>query len=93
MFQLIWVRPEPLSRAELISQPGPTTVFSTVERQGLSLAELSSNVVDGGASGGVLDVGFAVDEAHAADHVAEAGGTVEAAPATLSALAEPEDHG
>jgi hypothetical protein len=46
-----------------------------------------------GASGGVLDVGFAVDKADAADHLAEPGRAVEASPAALGAQAEPEDHG
>ncbi|MCC2654271.1 MAG: hypothetical protein K0Q60_4437 [Microvirga sp.] len=54
--------------------------------------ELSSNVVDGGPLGGVLDVGLAVDEADAADHVAEAGRAVQPAPAALGTQAEPEDH-
>ena len=55
--------------------------------------ELWSNVVDGGASGGVLDVGLAVEEAHAPDHLAEPGRAVQPAPATLCAQAQPEDHG
>ncbi len=57
------------------------------------LVELSSNVVDGRASGGVLEVGFTVDEAHAPDHLTEAGRAVEAAPTALGAQAEAEDHG
>jgi hypothetical protein len=57
------------------------------------IRKLSSNVVDGGASGGVLEVGLAVDETDAADHLAEAGRTVQPAPATLRALAQAEHHG
>jgi hypothetical protein len=55
--------------------------------------ELSSNVGDGGASGGVLDAGLAVNEADAADHIREPGRAVQPAPAALRAVAEPEDHG
>ena len=43
--------------------------------------------------GSVLDVGLAVDEADAADHVAEAGRAVQPAPAALGTQAEPEDQG
>jgi hypothetical protein len=45
------------------------------------------------ASGGVLDIGFTVDEADAADHLAEPSRAVEPSPAALGAQAEPEDHG
>jgi hypothetical protein len=55
--------------------------------------ELSSNVVDGGASGGVLEVGLAVDEADATHDLAESGRTVQPAPATLRALTQAEHHG
>jgi hypothetical protein len=55
--------------------------------------ELSSNVVDGGASGGVLNLGFAIDEPDAANDLGEPGWAVHAPPAPLGALAEPEDHG
>jgi hypothetical protein len=39
------------------------------------------------ASGGVLDLLFAVDEADVADHLGEPGGPVESAPASFRALA------
>jgi hypothetical protein len=55
--------------------------------------ELSSNVVDGEASGGVLEVGLAVDEADATDEFAESGRTVQPAPATLRTLAQAKHHG
>ena len=89
------IRPAGSSGLPAAAEPGrDQRARALIEQNRATITrELSSNVVDGGASGGVLDVGFAVDEARAADHVAEAGGTVEAAPATLSALAEPEDHG
>jgi hypothetical protein len=54
--------------------------------------ELSSNVVDGEASGGVLKLGLAIDKADATDHLAEAGWAVQPAPAALRALAQAEDH-
>ena len=58
-----------------------------------ALCELLSNLVCGrAASGGVLDLAFAVDEAHAADDLGEPPRPVEAAPALLRALAQPEHH-
>ena len=55
--------------------------------------ELSSNVVAGGASGGVLNARLAVNEADAPDHLAEPGRAVQSPPAALCAQTEPEDHG
>jgi hypothetical protein len=49
-----------------LAQQAPSgRAVETPQRADGAAAELSSNVVDGGASGGVLDVAFAVDEADA----------------------------
>ena len=60
-------------------------------RTGLML-ELLSSLVYGPASGGILDLAFAIDEAHAADDLGEPIRPVETAPALLRALAQPEHH-
>jgi hypothetical protein len=60
---------------------------------GSGAPELSSNVVAGGASGGVLNARLAVNEADAPDHLAEPGRAVQSPPAALCAQTEPEDHG
>ena len=61
-------------------------------RTPMAMKELLSNLVYRWASGGVLDLAFAVGEAHAAGNLAEPGWPIEAAPAQLRALAQPKDH-
>ena len=51
-------------------------------------SELSSNVVDGEASGGVLKLGLAIDKADATDHLAEAGSVNRAAALSASLVGD-----
>ena len=76
----------------MLSEGVTTGALAPTRSQRAAQRNGTSNVVDDEASGGVLDVTFAIDEPDAADDLGEPGWPVQAAPALLRAPAQPEDH-